>query len=625
MTYNPEKMDRELGVVTEMNPAAKDETGNVLKTIDDAIAKLKDGDDGAHWEPDVIETARYLFQNDKPLFQRKRSELKKASSDAQITEWTKEVKGGGDDSQDSTKADELVGLVSSSAELFHNSRGVCYATFKQETHMETWALGSVGFTDWLGFKAYSELGFSPSDVAAKQAITALNGLAKYDGEEREVYLRCAPCDGGVIIDLSNDKWQAIKVTPQSWEVVNQPEVRFTRSSTSSPLPIPVAGDIGRLWKHVNIPKEQRLLILAFLLESWRFHTPFVILMLTGEQGSAKSSTHKRIRQLSDPNTVPLRSAPKSVEDIYVSAANNWQASFENMSNLSAPMQDALCTLATGGGFAGRKLYSDADESVIDVKRPVIINGIANVTTRPDLIDRTITLHLPRIEESDRKCDADLDRDFEEDAPTIFGSLLDLFSATLRELPDIHIDRPPRMIDFVYLGEAMCKAMNIEPSTFNTLYKENRGESLMHSLDSSPAALAVQEFVKSGTNDWKGTMKQLKAILDASHHQEGEGWPKSPRGLGETLRRMAPALRELGVEIEFRGRRNDGVHVHIYSIPVFSESKNNVHNAHTFTETDEIDEKSVNSEHKGEQVNIVNVENGLEKKPDRDIPANVEEF
>jgi len=319
-------------------------------------------------------------------------------------------------------------------------------------------------------------------------------------------------------------------------------------------------------------------------------------MLTGEQGSAKSSTHKRIRQLSDPNTVPLRSAPKSVEDIYVSAANNWQASFENMSNLSAPMQDALCTLATGGGFAGRKLYSDADESVIDVKRPVIINGIANVTTRPDLIDRTITLHLPRIKESDRKCDADLDRDFEEDAPAIFGGLLDLFSATLRELPDIHIDRPPRMIDFAYLGEAMCKAMQMESSIFNTLYKNNRGESLMHSLDSSPAALAVQDFVNSGTKDWKGTMKQLKAILDASHHQEGEGWPKSPRGLGETLRRMAPALRELGVEIRFGGRQNDGVHVHIYSIPGFSKSKNNVHDVHTFTESSEIDQKPADFRH-----------------------------
>lgn len=200
-----------------------------LEIIDAAIESLKDGDDGAHWEQDVIEAARELFKNDKPLFQRKRSELKKASKDAQITEWTKEVRGGGDDdSQDSTKADELVGLVSSSAELFHNSRGVCYATFDQETHKETWALGSVGFTDWLGFKAYSELGFSPSDIATKQAITALNGLAKYDGEEREVYLRCAPCDDGIIIDLSNDKWQAIKVTPQSWQVLNQSEVRFTR-------------------------------------------------------------------------------------------------------------------------------------------------------------------------------------------------------------------------------------------------------------------------------------------------------------------------------------------------------------------------------------------------------------
>ena len=155
-----------------------------------------------------------------------------------------------------------------------------------------------------------------------------------------------------------------------------------------------------------------------MLECWRPNTPFVVMLLIGEPGCAKSSTHARIRQLSDPNSIPLRSAPKTIQDVYVSAAANWQASFENMSNLSAGMQDALCTVCTGGGYAARKLYSDADESVIEVKRPVLINGVSRVVTRSDLVDRTITLTLPLIEDENRNREAELEQAFINDSPAI---------------------------------------------------------------------------------------------------------------------------------------------------------------------------------------------------------------
>lgn len=602
-------------VVTEQPESEKDEN---IQVLDEAIQRLKDGDDGAHWEPVVIQAARQLLCDDKPLFQRKRSELKKASTEAQITDWTKEVKGSADDLEDSSKADEIVELVTELSELFHDGKGICYATFNHEGHFETWAIGSIGFNDWLGFKAYTDLGFSPSETAIKQAITSLNGIAKYEGQERDVYLRCAPSGNGYFIDLCNAQWQVVNVSQDGWEIVSNPSVKFTRSNTSAALPIPTSGNLELLWQHVNIPEKQRPLATCFLLEAWRPDTPFAIMQLTGEQGSAKSSTHKRLRQISDPNSVPLRVAPRTVEDLYVSAANNWQASFENMSNLSTGMQDALCALATGGGVATRKLYSDADESVIEVQRPVIINGITSVTTRPDLIDRTIALHLPKISESDRKRDTDLDKAFIQDAPAIFAGLLDLFSATLRELPGINIEKPPRMIDFAYLGEAMCAAQGMRSGSFNMLYKENRCDSLAHSLDSSPAALAVQEMAITMTDPWEGTLKQLKSLLDNNYHQEGEGWPRSPRGLGETLRRMAPALRELGVEIHFIGHKRDGSHVRIHSIPHFFELQNNRHNGHTVTDSPKNVGSLDNFRDGRDDVTDVTVKMGNKKMPKRDM-------
>jgi len=573
------------------------------QVINGAIEKLKNGDDGAHWEPNCIEAARQLLNLDRAMFQRKRGEIKKASKDAQITEWTKNVKQESDTEsrgEDDSKASELVNLVKDSSELFHSEKGECYSTFEQNKHKETWPLGSKGFGDWLGFKAYAELEFSLSDAVAKQVITTLKGIAKYEGKQREVYLRCAPCEDGYIVDLTNEHWQAVKVTANGWHIIDSPEVKFIRSSTSTELPIPEnTGDLNKLWKHTNIPTSKKLLVLACLLETFRPDTPYVVMVITGGQGSAKSSTHKRLRQITDPNSVPLRVAPNKKEDVFVSAANNHQASFENMSNLSSSMQDALCTIATGGGFAARKLYSDSDESVIEVKRPVIINGIENPVTRPDLIDRSIVLTLPKIEEVERKRDAVLEKEYLKDVPAIFTGLLNLFSATLKELPGINIDRPPRMIDFSYLGEAMCKAIGNNIS-FNDLYKENRTESLMHSMDSSPAILAVMEFLpKTDRREFKGTLKELKEILDKSHRQDGEGWPNSPKGLGNILRRMTAALNSAGIEVEFLKRENIGYPVHIF-FQHKKECENNVHEAHQVHQNSGSGQNLINNEQSGER-------------------------
>ena len=550
---------------------------NCISIIDAAILELKDGNAGAHWEQEVIDAAREIHNFDLSEFYRKRNEIKTANKEAQITAWTKAItKDSGESEESSAKADQLVMLVRESCDLFHDASDESYATFEQDEHFETWVLGSDGFKKWLSYKAFCELGFTPSETAFSAALSTLKGFAIHEGDEQQIYLRCAPIDGGYLIDQTNDDWTAIRVTAQGWEITSQPEKKFIRSSTAIPLPDPVEGDFSVFWRHVNIPDNDRPLLVAWLLESWRPQTPYAILELCGEQGSAKSTTHTRIRQLSDPNRVPLRTAPKDTQDIFVSAANNHQASFENMSNLSGKMQDALCTLSTGGGFAARKLYSDADESVIEVKRPVIINGISAVATRPDLIDRVIHLDLPRIEghESADK----LDQAFNNELPEILGGLLTLFSNTLKALPEIKVTTLPRLADFALLGEAVHRAMGIN-KRFTTLFRENRAVSLKRSLESSPIAMAIQQYINPSRTEWEGTVQQLKSKLDKDYHQPGEGWPRSAKGLSEALRRSAPALREIGVGVEFHGHKRDGSHI---SLKHISQIEIDHHNDHIVT-------------------------------------------
>lgn len=173
---------------------------------------------------------------------------------------------------------------------------------------------------------------------------------------------------------------------------------FHEKTSMQSLPLPQSGgELSLLWTFINIPEKDRLLVLAWMLESFRAETPKPILALAGIQGCAKSSTQSKIRELLDNNSSNLRAAPKAVEDVFISAGCNWLSSYENLSHLTPKMQDALCTLATGGGHSSRTLYTNDEETVIEAKRPVIINSIPNVITAQDLTDRSICIELPRVE------------------------------------------------------------------------------------------------------------------------------------------------------------------------------------------------------------------------------------
>ncbi|MHB8763135.1 MAG: hypothetical protein ACYDA8_02150 [Deferrisomatales bacterium] len=511
--------------------------------VEEAIRKATAGDPGAPFEAPVLDALRQLHDEAPAEYIRFRARLKAANREVLVTELDRHVKGGGGAEEPESVADALVGLVQGAAELFHDESRAAYASFQNGTHRETWPLDSSGFREWLGARYYRETGRAPADAAMGAALNALAGVAKFDGPEAKVWLRVAEHEGRFFLDLADDEWRAVEVSAQGWQVLDHPPVRFRRPPTMQALPAPTpGGDLDRLWSTANIPEADRPLVLALLLESLRPATPKPVLELGGEQGSGKSDAQARLRCLIDPSAVPLRAAPKAVEDLYVAAANNWLVSLNNLSHLSSPQQDALCTLSTGGGFAARTLYTNAEESVVEAKRPVFMNGISTLATAQDLVDRTIRLELPSIE-AERRQAAELAAQFEADRPAILGGLLDLFAATLRELP--HVSLPPklpRMADFAVLGEAMFRALGRRGS-FISLYTARREKAALLALEASPAAGAVLAYVgrSVGAVAWAGTIKGLFEAV-APLKQEAEGWPKSARGFADALRRAAPGLR-----------------------------------------------------------------------------------
>lgn len=289
-----------------------------------------------------------------------------------------------EDEERQSQASLLVKYVEQRFELFHDQNKDVYARDMKSGEVRN--LASRQFRDCLLAGFYQDTGKAPRDQSLREALGTLAGLGRFHGESLDIHLRTAGANGEYFLDLAvPGSSRAVRIAPATWEIVESPPAMFVRPESMQPLPDPVAGgSIEPLWRVANIPHGSRLMALSWLIECLRPDTPYPLLELLGEQGSAKSTTQIALRRLIDPNACDLRGAPKSVEDIFVSAGACCLVSYENVSHLPGPMQDALCVLATGGGFAKRKLYSDTEESVVSVKRPIVLNGISASVTAQDL-------------------------------------------------------------------------------------------------------------------------------------------------------------------------------------------------------------------------------------------------
>src|SRR5947208_1102810 len=122
--------------------------------------------------------------------------------------------------------------------------------------------------------------------------------------------------------------------------------------------------------------------------------------------------------------------------------NGYLLVFDNPSGSPLWLSDALCRLASGGSFAVRQLYTDDEEVLFEAARPILLNGIEEVISRPDLGDRAVFLTLAPIGEALRRPESQLWREFEIARPRILGTLLDAAVHGLRTLGRFPLARLP---------------------------------------------------------------------------------------------------------------------------------------------------------------------------------------
>ncbi len=459
-------------------------------------------------------------------------------------------------------------------ELWHDQDKNPWATLRFEDHVEYHALKSRAVKRYLQGLYFEKTETSAHSEAIQSALGVLESMAVFKGKEHEVFVRVAEVDGAIYLDLCDESWRVARVTSDGVNTISMVDspVRFRRSKGAKPLPLPADNaddadneippgflNIGlrylpglcALARQINVPTDSRewRLLVAWLLSLLRGKIPYPVLVLNGEQGSGKSTAARLLRSIVDPSTAPLRSLPRERRDLFIAAANSWVQCFDNVSGLPDWLSDDLCRLSTGGGLATRELYSDQEETILDAQRPCILNGITDFVVRQDLVDRAVLVTLPSIPDLDRKPEADLIAAFDDIRPLALGELLDIASSGLRRLPNTKLARMPRMADFALWVTACEEALGWESGSFAADFMEVRWEMISAALEAEPIVEPLRELA-SGLG-WEGTTTELLERITEIAGLSGakrlpEEWPKSARSLGRKLRRLAAALRGVGV-------------------------------------------------------------------------------
>ncbi|MBP2227191.1 hypothetical protein J2847_000458 [Azospirillum agricola] len=467
------------------------------------------------------------------------------------------------DDDDLPQRDRLI-LCATRGELWRDADHTAHATVGVDGHLESFAVRSTAYRRHL-LKIYGAryqqviaegdtritIPGSPSSQALADAMNSIDAIA-CNGPEKVPAVRVGEHEGRVVIDLGTADWSAVVIGPDGWEVVAHPPVPFIRPAGLRPLPVPVKGGrIADLRPFLNIGSDEDFrLAVAWIVACLKPNGPFPVMVVNGEQGAAKSTFCRVLRRLIDPNAADLRSPPKDERDALLAARNGWVLGYDNLSFIDGDQSDWFCRIATGGGFATRALYTNNEEVLIDVCRPVLLNGIPALASRPDLADRAVALTLPAMTAEARQPEGAFWTAFDAAAPRILGALFDGVSMALRNRATVTLARLPRMADFALWAAAAFPAFGWKPDQFVDAYETNRAQGVAEAVEADPVASAVLEIM-ADRDAWIGTATALLSDINLKVTPEvsrDKTWPKDGIRLSNRLRRVAPALRALGIEV-----------------------------------------------------------------------------
>jgi len=409
---------------------------------------------------------------------------------------------------------------------------------------------------WLRRLMWEQEGRSVSGEYLKMAAGTLSAHAEFSGVSRELYTRAAWHEGVLYYELRPAK--VVRVGSGGWTFEANPPVLFRRYVNLKALPDPEAGgSLGVLDELVNLKSERdRRLFKAYLVTLPLEHVGRPIFNASGAMGSGKTTIGRVVKRTWDPT------APETVRfdprDFLQKAMHAYIVVLDNQNTIPEWAADTLCRLVTGEADSKRRLYTDDEDVIIELRRPAILNGINVPTERGDVLDRSLVVELERIPDAERRTEEELWERFEAEHPKMMGALFDILTRAIALKPSIKLSRRPRLADWGEYAAAVYEVMGWGAETFLKDWDEIVQVQNQATLDGSPVAQAIIKFMED-TEEYTATSSEMHSKLKATAAQLGvdvdrdKAWPKSARWLWRRIQEVLSLLVAAGIEA---GRAED---------------------------------------------------------------------
>jgi hypothetical protein len=328
-------------------------------------------------------------------------------------------------------------------------------------------------------------------------------------------------------------------------------VHFRRIPNLRPIPDPErGGTLAALASLVNLKGERdKRLYAAYAATAALPHVGRPILLVTGAKGAGKTTGSRVPKRMLDP-TAPEAVRPDQ-RDFLQKAAHSFLLLLDNQSGLPDAAADTLCRLVTGEADSKRRLYTDDEDVIYEMRRAVLLNGINVPTERGDVLDRSLTIELERIPDAGRRTEEDLWATFEREHPRLLGAAFNALAGAIAIGPHLDLPRRPRLADWGEYAAAVYEVLGWGAERFLDDWDEVVKVQNQATLDGSPVAQAIAKFMED-KDVYASTSTELHKKLEVVAEQLGvsiardKAWPKSARWLWRRIKEVLPLLTSMGI-------------------------------------------------------------------------------
>ena len=491
-----------------------------------------------------------------------------------------------DNSRKKKKTDDIESFMKTYYECFQPILGLCSIS---DRPVITYIFDNMQFTRFLERKDFQHLiikcllhyGHAGEHVfqLSEKVINILISEAISSGKKLKLERRIGNHNGSIYINMGNSKGEFVGLTPNGWNVCNRSPVHFLSSPKDLSLPDPVDCELKEflhLWKSLFNFKDDNssYLALGFAVKAMLPNTGAnPILVLEGVQGSGKTTVSVTLKKLIDPTLPAIFSPPKTEKDFLIMANTTHLPVIDNSSGFSAEMSDVLCRASTGGGISLRVLYETDEERVYNFCKPIIVNGIEELTDRADFVERALILYLKPLGFESRISETQYWNNFELVYPKLMGGLLKLLVHVLKVLPNIQTNRLVRMTEYNRVGLALDKAFNFEENYFSEVLQQHQDQKLSSIFDNDMFCQLIHETLeRNGDIEGSATQLMKKIYRNKGEKVPNHILPRDPRRFKGKLQRLKTVLEANGIEWGEIARTSDSRGLFIR---LMDESQNNI--------------------------------------------------